>query len=64
MKDMKALVNCETCEHFMQHYVRISSKFSIIPMGHCTFPRIKARKNDAPACENYVGVKKGIRQSV
>ena len=34
---------CATCAHFIPHYVRSSSRYIPLYMGHCMYPRIKSR---------------------
>ncbi len=44
---------CESCEHYIPHYVRIGRKFHKIDFGHCVYPRIKNRDKATKACEHY-----------
>lgn len=44
---------CETCKHFYQHYTKWGKGYHINAFGHCTYPRIKIRKSDTPACPHY-----------
>ncbi|WNX85032.1 hypothetical protein RWV98_01795 [Agathobaculum sp. NTUH-O15-33] len=45
---------CKTCKYFYQHYIRLTKdRYTITPSGHCVYPRIKLRHEDAPACPHY-----------
>ncbi len=44
---------CESCKHYIQHYIRIENKYSEIALGHCVYPRVKSRDRDTKACEHY-----------
>lgn len=46
---------CEQCKRFRKHYVRVNDRlFMPIHTGHCVYPRIKTRKNEAPACAHFL----------
>ena len=44
---------CSLCAHFHQHYILDSQRCTTVNCGHCTKPRIKHRKPDAPACAYF-----------
>ena len=44
---------CSYCIHFNQHYILDSQRCTTVNCGHCTYPRIKPRKPDSPACEHF-----------
>lgn len=35
---------CNTCLHFIQHYVRAGRSYRKSYYGHCVYPRLKRRK--------------------
>lgn len=45
---------CKGCQFFRQHYTFDNRRIFRVYCGHCTFARIKTKKPDAKACENYV----------
>ena len=45
---------CKTCHYFRQHYTFDSRKIFCVLCGHCMYRRIKHRKPDTQACDNYV----------
>ena len=45
---------CKNCKHFLQHYIMDEGSCAAVNCGHCTVPRLKTRKPDAPACVHYV----------
>ena len=47
---------CCTCKHYFQHYRHSGEKYLLVGWGHCTCPRIKARKPDGK-CERWEGKK-------
>jgi len=47
------MLQCKHCIHFHQHYILSSHRCSTVHCGHCTKPRIKHRKPDAPACSHF-----------
>ena len=44
---------CKNCVHFHQHYVLDSHRATAINDGHCSYPRLKSRKPNKPACEHF-----------
>ncbi len=44
---------CETCVHFRRHYVKFGFRYNPVGSGHCVYPRLKLRREDAPACRHY-----------
>ena len=44
---------CGACRHFHQHYVMDSQSCMKVCCGHCSYPRLKSRKPDTPACGNF-----------
>ena len=44
---------CNECKYFHQHYILDSQRCATVHCGHCTYPRIKHRKPDAPACAYF-----------
>ena len=44
---------CEDCKHFHKHYVKMGKTYSLAGIGHCVKPRLKPRRNAAPACQHY-----------
>ena len=45
---------CGSCGYFHQHYVMDSQTCTAICCGHCSYPRLKHRKPDTPACKYFV----------
>ena len=45
---------CSHCGHYCRHYIVEEQGCWAINCGHCTYPRLKNRKPDAPICANYV----------
>lgn len=45
---------CKTCLHYQQHYVFDKSKISWVYCGHCTYQKVKTKRPDTKACENYI----------
>lgn len=50
---MKGLL-CHDCQHFHQHYIKDNEWCVSVCCGHCTYPRLKSRKPDTPACNHFV----------
>ena len=51
---------CATCEHFVRHYIRQTrGLYCPIKSGHCTYPRIKSRSTDTPACPHFTARTQG-----
>lgn len=46
-------LTCQDCRHFRQHYVKAEKGYAISGYGHCVYPRLKPRRTDTPACENF-----------
>lgn len=44
---------CQTCLHFIQHYIKREKSFITVYCGHCVYPLLKSRKGDTPACKHY-----------
>ena len=45
---------CSQCRHFHQHYGKgVHGEFIEIYAGHCGTPRLRNRKPDAAACQNF-----------
>ena len=44
---------CKYCAHYIQHYGFAARGFFKLNYGHCTYPQIKDRKPDTPACPHY-----------
>lgn len=37
--------SCANCAHYARHYIRLWGRYFVpVAAGHCTFPRVKARK--------------------
>ena len=45
---------CNTCIHYRQHYTFDRRKIFRVYCGHCTYPKVKTKRPDAKACENYI----------
>lgn len=43
---------CGSCTYYRPHYIQKGESFFPVSCGHCTRPRVKARKPDAIACEH------------
>ena len=44
---------CKTCRHFCRHYTRSGNFWVPLVQGHCTYPHLKDRPADTPACQHY-----------
>ena len=44
---------CQNCAHFRQHYIMDVQWAQPVHCGHCTYPRLKNRKPDTPACKFF-----------
>ncbi len=44
---------CNFCEHFCRHYTLDQKRIFRVHCGHCTYPKIKAKKPDAGICGKY-----------
>lgn len=45
---------CQECRHFYQHYVVDDKQCVAIHCGHCTYPRLKNRRPEMPACDHFI----------
>lgn len=45
---------CKTCQYFLQHYTLTRRILIRVHCGHCVFSKVKRKKPDAKACENYL----------
>ncbi len=45
---------CNTCVHFRQHYTLNNGKIFRVYCGHCTYGKVRTKRPDAKACENYI----------
>lgn len=48
---------CNDCKYYIRHYGLIDGRIFRIYCGHCTYHKLKTKKPDKKACENF---KKGI----
>lgn len=44
---------CRNCAHYRRHYILHKDRATAVNCGHCVAVRIKNRKPDDAACENY-----------
>jgi len=45
---------CNSCEHFIQHYVWSNGEYIEADSGHCVWNRrIRRRRGTNPVCENW-----------
>ena len=44
---------CKNCVHFRQHYALDKRHIFRVYCGHCTFPKVRRKRPDAAACEQY-----------
>ncbi len=44
---------CKSCQHFRQHYTLDKRRIFRVYCGHCTFGKIKRKRPDTKACENF-----------
>ena len=44
---------CGKCVHYIQHYGLFNGVYRWGYLGHCTQGRLKPRRPDAKACEQY-----------
>ena len=44
---------CNTCAYYRQHYTLNHRKIIRIYCGHCTNQKVKVKRPDSKACENY-----------
>ena len=45
---------CKNCAHYRRHYIMDRDSCMAINCGHCICVRIKQRKPDAKACDQFV----------
>lgn len=45
---------CKTCAHYRQHYTFDQHKIFRVYCGHCTYQKVKTKRPDAKACEDYL----------
>lgn len=45
---------CDTCAHYRQHYTFDQRKIFRVYCGHCTYPKVKRKRPDSKACDNYL----------
>lgn len=45
---------CNTCTHYRQHYTFDQRKIFRVYCGHCTYQKVKTKRPDSKACENYM----------
>lgn len=45
---------CNTCAHYRQHYTFDDRKIFRVYCGHCTYQKVKTKRPDSKACENYL----------
>ena len=45
---------CNTCVHYRQHYALDQGKIFRVYCGHCTYQKVKTKRPDSKACENYM----------
>ena len=46
--------SCRTCVYFRQHYAFDQRKLFRVYCVHCVFQRVKTKRPDSKACENYI----------
>ena len=44
---------CKNCAHYRRHYIIDKARCTAVNCGHCVCVRIKKRRPDDPACEQY-----------
>ena len=54
---------CGECQHFYQHYVLDAQSCVKVFCGHCSYPRLKSRKPDAPGCKHFVPGERELPES-
>lgn len=45
---------CDTCAYYKQHYTFNQRKILRVHCGHCMFAKVKTRKPDSKACDDYI----------
>ena len=54
MKEKEIPKSCAQCRHFHQHYVRVAGyRYAHLDEGHCSEPRCRDKRADAPACARF-----------
>ena len=53
-EDGLVIVRCKDCQYFCQHYGYFNGEFKYVFCGHCKLQRVRHRKPDYKACENFV----------
>lgn len=44
---------CKNCVRFRQHYILSEQRCDVTNCGHCVYPRLKHRKPNDKACDNF-----------
>ena len=45
---------CAFCIHFRPHYIQFDEdRYSLIPCGHCVYPRLKHRQATSKGCIHF-----------
>ena len=52
MKDRERFV-CGKCIHYVRHYRKACSGYSLVYCGHCIYPRVKHRLPDEKGCRHF-----------
>jgi len=45
---------CQNCLHFIQHYTFSEGRVIRVFCGHCTCLKLRHKRPDAKACENFI----------
>ena len=45
---------CKECRFYLQHYTFDQKKIFRVYCGHCTITKVKRKRPDAKACENFI----------
>ena len=45
---------CNTCAYYRQHYAFDHRKIFRVYCGHCTYQKVKTKRPDSKACDNYL----------
>lgn len=53
MDKERATEICRKCTYYIQHYAFFDGVYRWVYLGHCTQGRLKPRRPDAKACEQY-----------
>ena len=46
--------SCDTCAYYRQHYTLDHRKIFRVYCGHCTYQKVKTKRPDSKACNNYL----------